>query len=156
MGGRHARTVGKLAADLIERFDQASTVVPGRNEPAAGPKHSSEVGTPEIRHAKEALVARRVVADGVYRHDMSMLEPREDPGLVTIGPRYLDGHQPPAQIDFLGEIDPCECPSSQLHDDAKARQFVSRMKQTFTRARFAFVRAARPSLRPSRDGAAGR
>ena len=125
MGGRHARTVGKSAADLIERFDQAATVVPGWDEPAAGTKHSSQIGAPEIRHAKEPLVAPWVVIDRVYRHNMSMLEPREDAGLVAIRPRYLDGHQSSAKIDFLGEIDSCESPSSQLHDDAKAGQLVS-------------------------------
>ena len=141
MGGRHARTVGKSAADLIERFDQAAAVVPGWYEPAAGTKHSSEIGTPEIRHAKEPLIARRVVIHRVYRHNMSMLEPREDAGLVAIRPRYLDSHHPPPQIDFLGEIDPCESPSSQLHDDAKAGQFVARMQRTVTRARFVLIRA---------------
>ncbi len=156
MRGRRARTVGQFAADLIEGFDQAPAVVPRGYEPAGWPGALGEVGPPEIRHAKEAQAACRVVADRVYRHDMSMLEPRENLGLVAIGPRYLDGHQPPPQVDLLGEIDPCESPSSQLQDDAKARQFVSRLKQAVTRTRHALDSGARAARMPSRSGRPGR
>ena len=88
---------------------------------------------------KKALAGRRVVVNRVDRHDMGVLEPREDPGLVTIGPRYLDGHQPAAQADFLGEVDPSECPTTQLENDAKPRQLGSRLKSAVSVMRTAFA-----------------
>jgi len=113
---------------MIESFDQAAAIVPDGDLTSGGIEHLGEVGSAEIRHAEDAQAARRIVTDRVHRDDMRMLEPRQDLGLVAIGPRYLDGHQPPAEADLLGKINAGKSASTQLENDAKARQLVTRMR----------------------------
>ena len=78
---------------MIEGFDQASAVVPYRSQAPDGFEHLGEVCSAEIRHAKDSEPARRIVAHRVDRHDMRVLEPRQNLGLVAIGPRHLDRHR---------------------------------------------------------------
>ena len=97
----------------------------GGDQAAGRLENLGEIRPAEIRHAQHAQAAFRVVADRVHRHDVGVLQPREDLRLVTVGPRHLDGHRPAAQIDLLGEVNPRECTPPQLDDDAKAREHVT-------------------------------
>jgi len=99
--------------------------VADRDQASGRFKHPREVGSAEIRHAEDAKAAYRIVTDGVHRDNVSVLETSQDLGLVAVGPRYLDGDEPPAQVDLLGEIDVGESASTQLQNDPEARQLVA-------------------------------
>ena len=81
-----------------------------------------------------------------------MLKAREYLRLVSIGTRHLDGDEPAAQADFLGEINPRECASAQLEDDAKSRQKVTGPRQL---PRCGARCAAGGRARPGRAAGAG-
>ena len=114
---------------MIEGFDQAHTIVMCRNKSTGSLENSRKVGAPEIGHAQDAQSARGVVANGVYRHNMGVLKSGENLRFIAIGPRNLDGHKPPAQVDFFGEVDARKCPTPKLCDNPKTRQLVSRLRQ---------------------------
>jgi hypothetical protein len=66
---------------------------------------------------------------------MGVLEPRQDPRLVTIRSRHLDRNEPPTQIELLGEIDTGKSASSQLQHDPEACQFLAGARQDSWRTR---------------------
>ena len=56
---------------------------------------------------------------------MGVLEPGEDPRLVALGARDLEGDQPVAQAHLLGQEDPRERPAAQLEDEAEPRDLLT-------------------------------
>jgi hypothetical protein len=125
MSHRSARVRREDSAHLIKGCDETSAVVVGRDLTAGCFEYLRQIGSPEIGHAEDAQPAGRIIGDGVNRHDVRVLKSREDLRLFTVGTRDLDGDQPPAQVDFLGEIDPGKSPSAQLEDDPETRQLIA-------------------------------
>jgi hypothetical protein len=115
---------------LIKGFDQAHAIVMRRNKSAGGLENSGEIGTAEIGHTQDAQTARGVVAHGVHRHDVGVLKAGKYLRFVTIGPGYLNGHKPPAQVEFFREVDTRKCSTPKLCNDTKTRQLVSRLRQS--------------------------
>ena len=85
MRHRNGRAIGQFQADLIEGFNQAYAIVACRNKSAGGLEHAREVGSPEIGHAEYTQTACGVIADGVHRHDMTVLKARKICGSLPSG-----------------------------------------------------------------------
>src|SRR5262249_18028862 len=98
---------------------------------------------------------RGIVADGVHRHDVRVLESREDLRLVSFRPRHLDRHRPPPQVHLLGEIHPREGAPTQLPDDPESRQLVPWPGETPCRSRPAGPLLPRPMRVPGPRGDGG-
>jgi hypothetical protein len=123
-----------VSADLVERLDQASTVVVSGDEAPRSRQNLGEIRATEIRHAQYTQTACRIVTDRVHRYDVGVLQPREDLRLVAVRTRHFDGDKPAPQIDLLGKVDVRERTTTQLGQDAKSRQFLAGLRKAGRRA----------------------
>lgn len=77
-------------------------------------KDRSQRGAAEVRHAEDAEAARRVVHDGVERHDVGVLEPRQDVVFAAADRRDLQDDRPVGQGRLGRKEDPAVRPAGQF------------------------------------------
>ena len=108
------------AREHVEGVDQAPAA---RIRPASGPRllqHLGQVRAAEVGHAEQPKAGRGVVPDGMHGDDVRVLEPGQGLGLVPLGRRDLQGHEPPPQAGLAGEEDAGERPAAQLGDQPES------------------------------------
>jgi hypothetical protein len=126
-------------AELIERFHQTSSRGLCMRQPPCFLEQLSEVGSAEKWHAQKPQASLRVIMDGMDRNDMSVLEPSEKPGFVSLGAGDLQGHQATPQVHFLRQEDARERTPPEFHDKSEATQFTSNAGKAQADSRTGFL-----------------
>ena len=101
----------------------------------------------EVRHAKQMQAGGRVGPVGIDGNDVGVLQPRQGLRLARAGPRHLEGNGPIGQMLLLGQVNPRECPSSQLLDQAETRDRLAGLGKPGT----ALASPSRPGRRSPSD-----
>ncbi len=58
-------------------------------------------------------------------NDVGVLKPGEDPGLIPLRARHLEGYQAMPQAQLLRQEDPGERPPAKFQDKTKTRQLLT-------------------------------